>query len=112
MNDLTLIEESEKYLQNISPQYSVMVKDIKKYMPVINKGLSNFGKTQSQFMDNMLTVSKLTPLRNLSQILAEINRTLSALREAILENKERETRIKILKQKIENTDDELVTEDI
>lgn len=40
------------------------------------------GKTQSQFMDHILTVSHPTPIRNLRQILSTIERSRGALAEA------------------------------
>lgn len=69
----------------LAPFYSThgnMIRDIKTNLPAINKDMSIFGKTQSQFMDVMMTVSHPTPIRNLRQISAQINRTMSALQEA------------------------------
>ena len=62
--------------------YLEMVKEIEANLPVIQDGCRQFGKSQSQFMDNFLTVSHPTPLRNARQILAEVNKSLEALKEA------------------------------
>lgn len=51
-------------------------------LPEVQRATALFCKTQSQFMDNMLTVSHFTPIRNLRQILAEMQRTRQALGEA------------------------------
>ena len=67
----------EKY-----PKLKSMVADINERMPEIHSATMNFCKRQSQFMDNMLTLHHPTPLRNIRQILSEIERTMGGLREA------------------------------
>jgi hypothetical protein len=52
-----------------------------KNMPEIDRATTAFGKHQSQFMNFIMTVSALTPERNMRQILAEIERKREALRE-------------------------------
>lgn len=78
---LNLIK-SENELPVSSSEYALMVKKIEAELPMIKEATSNFGKSQSQFMDNFLTVSHPTPLRNARQMLAEINRSVEALKEA------------------------------
>lgn len=50
-------------------------------LPALFKHTSNYGKKQSQFMDNMLTCSHPTPIRNLRQICAEVGNSIRALKE-------------------------------
>jgi hypothetical protein len=64
------------------PEYQEMLAVVNKSALEIQRTTQIFNKTQSQFMDNMLTVSHLTPFRNLRQVLAEMTRTRSALNEA------------------------------
>jgi len=63
-------------------KYTQLIEVINETLPEINRATALFNKTQSHFMDNMLTVSHVTPIRNLRQILAEIKRTRLALGEA------------------------------
>lgn len=76
-------------------EHKTMLKEIKENLPMISKVKSNFCKTQSQFMDNMLTVSNTTPLRNMRQISAEVTRSISALKEAYFKTEKDKTKIKI-----------------
>lgn len=69
-------------LSNLTSHYQVMLKDVSNYFPVIEKATGNFNKSQSQFMNNMLTVSHNTVLRNARQILSEVERSKQALDEA------------------------------
>ena len=61
-------------------------------------------------MDNVLTVSHPTPLRNIRQILAEINKTKAGLQESYFNAKETEVKIKKLKRKLDKEVDELEIE--
>ena len=60
---------------------------------MIEKATKNFGKSQSQFMDNMFTVSQPTELRSARQILAEINKSKMALDEAYFNVRKKEIEI-------------------
>lgn len=73
MNDIMRLE---------NPKYEKMVEKIKSQYPMVQKASEAFHKTQSQFMDSMLTVSQPTPLRSLRQICAEIEKSKQALDEA------------------------------
>lgn len=64
-----------------------MVKSINESMEMVDKATMNFGKRQSQFMDNMLTLSHPTPYRNLRQILSEIERAQLGLKEAYIKHR-------------------------
>lgn len=70
-----------------------MLVNINDNLPEINRARQNFGKRQSQLMDNMLTVHHPTPLRNMRQILSEVERSYSALREGYW--KQQKTKIEI-----------------
>jgi hypothetical protein len=68
--------------QVLNKHYGSIIEEIKSYYPVIAKATRCYNKTQSQFMDNMMTLSQPTELRSLRQILAELNRSKMALDEA------------------------------
>jgi len=68
--------------QVLNKHYGTIIEEIKKYYPIIAKDTRCYNKTQSQFMDNMMTLSQPTELRSLRQILAEVNRSKMALDEA------------------------------
>ena len=92
------------------PEHRGMLETIKSGLPEIARATSLFNKTQSQFMDNMLTVSKPTPIRNLRQILAEMNKTKSALNEAYHKCRRKEVERRIALRSAEKESDELQRE--
>ncbi len=104
------ILESPKLIQDLvvkMPEYADMLAIVNSNLPEIQKSKENFNKTQSQFMDNMLTVSHPTPLRNARQILAEMNKTELALKEAYIKVYKKEVEIEIKKRDLETESDEL-----
>jgi len=107
--DIT-IKDTIKDLELVSAEHKEMLEMINKNLPKIEKSSKNFGKSQSQFMDSMLTVSHPTPLRNVRQILAEIEKSMLALKEAYFKNKLEEVEIKKLQRDIEKEKDELELE--
>jgi len=110
MNEPQLfIESGAIQLTNIE-QHLPMMKLIRENLPAINEGISMFGKSQSAFMDNMLTVAHPTPIRNLRQILSEINRSMQALREANFNIKRKEIEIKKYERQLINERDDLERE--
>lgn len=81
----------------IMPEHTQMLEVIKASLPEIQRATAAVGgKTQSQFMDNMMTVSNNTPGRNLRQILAQMVQTRQAIKEAnyTLEKKQLEAEVK------------------
>lgn len=80
MNEI--VKFSKNILPDLPESYRSMIDLISKNYPEIARATSNFCKQQSRFMDDMLTVSHFTPIRNLRQILAEIEQTKLALGEA------------------------------
>lgn len=99
-----------KDLCHYMPEHGKMLQEINDYLPEIHRATSNFNKRQSQFMDNMLTTSHPTPIRNIRQILSEITRAKEALAEAHYKNRKKEVKIKIKKRALDNTKDELKKE--
>ena len=99
--------ELDKIKTKLDSTHEVMLNEIQVHLPQIEILSSNFGKTQSQFMDNMLTTSHPTPIRNVRQILAEINKSLEALKEAHFKNKKKEIEIAILERDILKENDDL-----
>lgn len=81
----------------IMPEHKQMLEVIKSSLPEVQRATAAVGgKTQSQFMDNMMTVSNNTPGRNLRQILAQMVQTRQAIKEANynLQKKELEAAVK------------------
>jgi hypothetical protein len=76
-----------------------MLQTIKESKIMIDKATMYFGKKQSQFMDNMLTLSHPTQYRNLRQILSEIERSQQALDEAYIKHRKNKIQLEYLKNK-------------
>lgn len=93
VDGLKLSTEVDKLVE-IMPEHKQMLQIVKDSHPEIHRASSLFYKTQSQFMDNMLTVSGLTPIRNMRQILAEMNRTREAIKEATINLKKKEIELR------------------
>lgn len=93
-----------------APEHNQMLQVIKENLPEIQRATSLFGKGQSQFMDNMLTVSHTTPVRNLRQILAEIEKSKMALKESYFKNAKKDVEIKIKQRQLELEKDDLQKE--
>lgn len=91
----------------LKPEYKEMLVIIQNGAPAVNKATENFNKTQSQFMDNMMTVSHPTLLRNARQVCAELNKSKIALREAALLGAEKEVEIEIKQEKLSKETDPL-----
>lgn len=82
-------------IDTLPMEYSPLVNLISANIPEINRATQAFYKSQSAFMNNNMTVSYVSPLRNLRQILSEINRTFEALRESFFKIKKLEVEIEI-----------------
>jgi len=80
-------------------KYSEALTIINTVLPEVTRATELFNKTQSNFMDDMLTVSHVTPIRNLRQILSEMKKTRMALGEAYYNIKKKQ--IEIEEKKIE-----------
>lgn len=99
-NNELISNEAIDSLVSYAPEHREMITTIKESLPEIQRATSLFYKSQSQFMDTMLTVSHPTPLRNLRQILSEMNRTKTALKENHFKVKRKEIKIKLLEEKL------------
>jgi len=95
---------------DLTTQYQIMLSEVSSYFPVIAKATRNYNKTQSQFMDNMLTLNQPTELRSLRQILAEINKSKMALDEAYFKIQKKKIRIKQKQRKLKIEKDGLECE--
>jgi hypothetical protein len=112
MLDLIKIEPTTLDVFKRSKEYTAMATIIKTNLPMIQEATTNFGKTQSQFMDNFLTVSHPTPLRNARQILAEVNKSLEALREAQYNINKKQLLIQRLTRDLETETDDIKRQEI
>lgn len=105
-HDISSIQKSEM----MPAGHEQMVSVIAENLPAITEGSYNFGRRQSAFMDNMLTVTQPTPLRRARQCLAEIDRALSALRNAHFKYRKNAIKLKKLERRLYKEQDELETE--
>lgn len=104
------LHKSFNHLVEHLPEHKEMLAAIQASLPEVHRATSLFCKTQSQFMDNMLTVSHPTPLRNLRQFLAEMNKTREAIKEAHFKTLKKEVELKMKQRDLENEQDELKRE--
>ena len=93
--------------KDLPTQYKGMLDNVSKYFPVIAKATRNFNKSQSQFMNNMLTLSQPTELRSLRQILSEVERTKQALDGAFFKMAKTKIKIKRKQRKLAIEKDDL-----
>jgi hypothetical protein len=100
---ITLTEEISK-LPTLDKKYKGMLDHIKTSMPAIKKRTANFYKSHSQFMNVMLDVTAITPVRSIKHTLAEIDKTRAALEEAHLNMQENNIKIRMREKKLENPD--------
>jgi len=107
MFDLIKLENSQVDLFKRAKEYTAMTTVIQENLPMIYEASGNFGKTQSQFMDNFLTVSHPTPLRNARQTLAEMNKSIDALREAQYNMSKKKLLIQRLERDLTTETDEI-----
>jgi len=96
-----------EFTKEVSVQYKGMLSDIAEYYPKIEKDTRNFCKTQSQFMDTMMTVHQPTPLRSLRQILAEVTNSKMALNEAYFKSRKAKIELEKKQRKMEACEDPL-----
>jgi len=84
--------------KDLPVQYQSMLNRISESYPIIHKATKNFNKSQSQFMDNMFTISQPTELRSARQILAEIAKAKMAMDEAYFSIRKKQIQIKRKRQ--------------
>lgn len=106
--DLQTLETSKiNSIIAYAPEHSKMLEVIRDNLPEIQRATSLFGKGQSQFMDNMLTVAHTTPVRNLRQILAEIEKSKMALKESYFKQAKKDIEICIKQRDLDLEKDDL-----
>jgi len=108
-----MITELEKNFLTVSedkPEYKVMATNIKEKMPAIQQASSNFYKSHSQFMNVMLDVTAITPIRSIKHSLAEVEKTRSALQDAYFSVEKNKIEIKMKELEVDVF--KLETEDI
>jgi hypothetical protein len=93
-------------ISTLPETYRVMMADIGSNYPAIKQATDNFNKTQSQFMDTMLTISQLTEIRSARQCLAEIKKSKLAIEEAYFKIKKNQIEIDRKKALLKTTEDE------
>lgn len=94
----------------IKQQLAPMLQNISQNLPEIRRATQNFAKRQSQYMDNILTVAHPTPLRNLRQITAEVEKAYSALRESHFSLEKKKIEVRMKQRDMELEQDELKRE--
>jgi len=104
--DLTIAGISA--LPELNQKYKSMLTHINNTMPSIKKTSSNFYKSHSQFMNVMLDVTSITPIRSIKHTLAEINKTKLALVENHLKLQENNILIKKREKLLEDTNLDLL----
>jgi len=104
--DLTIAGISS--LPELNQKYKSMLTHINNTMPSIKKTSSNFYKSHSQFMNVMLDVTSITPIRSIKHTLAEINKTKLALVENHLKLQENNILIKKREKLLEDTNLDLL----
>lgn len=87
MGQLTRAENAAIDLARLPASYGGMVERINSRLPAIRATTQAFGKAHSQFMLATLDITQLTPVRAVKHVLAEIEQTRAALREAYIRSK-------------------------
>ena len=105
-NDL-IINSINRALAVNKPEYNLMLKNIQDRLPAVQKDTSNFHKSHSQFMSVTLDVTAITPIRSIKHILAEIDRTKSALQEAYIGLRKKQNELKKKERELASCIDDL-----
>jgi hypothetical protein len=90
----------------VKPEYNLMLKNIQGRMPAVVQDSSNFYKSHSQFMQVMLDVTAITPIRSVKHTLAEIENTKSALQEAYIKLRKKQVELKRKEHELQSTTNE------
>ena len=104
--DLIIKEISNSPL--VKKEYKTMLDNIHNTLPAIKQSSSNFYKSHSQFMNVMLDVTAITPIRSVKHTLAEINKTRMALEESHLGLKKKDIELREKEHKLK-TDLDMTT---
>lgn len=109
IKDLTN-DKNFQQLVEVMPEHEKMLQVIQAGLPEVQRASSLFYKTQSQFMDNMMTVSHMTPIQNMRQILAEMVKVREAIQEATLKLKKKDVERRIKQRELDQETDPLKAE--
>jgi hypothetical protein len=104
MNDIVLSSMTTA-LPATKPEYGAMLNNIQQRMPAVVRDTSNFHKSHSQFMQVVLDVTAITPIRSIKHTLAEIDRTRSALQEAYISMRKKQVELKRKQAELEAATD-------
>jgi hypothetical protein len=96
----TLIQTVRNNLPKLTKKYKGMLDHINSNMPAIQKTSDIFYKTDSQYKMVTLNMQTLTPVRSLYHLLADIERTKSAIEINVIKMKEDEVELELLKRDI------------
>lgn len=105
MTEISLHNPDELFINNLPEKYNQMVAVLKENSAEITRATNVFQKTQSQTMDSLLTVTALTPIRNLRQMLAEMKRLKQSLGEAYFRLEKNKIKIKKKTDKLKSITD-------
>ena len=104
--DLIIKEISNSPL--VKKEYKTMLDNIHNTLPAIKQSSSNFYKSHSQFMNVMLDVTAITPIRSIKHTLAEIDKTRMALEEGHISLKKKDIELREKEHKLK-TDLDMTT---
>ena len=93
--------------KNLPSKYQVMLESIDETLPAAVEQMAVFRKSHSQFMSVTVDVACMTPIRSLKHLLAEIERTRSALHEASFKQRKSDIKRQRILKKIEKTTETL-----
>lgn len=106
-----LIQTVKTNLPKLNKKYKNMLDHISSNMPAIQKTSDIFYKTDSQYKMVTLNMQTLTPIRSLYHLLAEIEKTKSAIEDNVLRMKESEILLKKRKKDLIENEDNLNDEE-
>ncbi len=106
MTKISLYSPDELFINSLPEKYNKMVSVLKENNAEITRATNVFQKTQSQTMDSLLTVTALTPIRNLRQMLAEMKRLKQALGESYFRLEKNKLKVKKKTKELETATDE------
>lgn len=105
MSNNLIISKISSALSITKPEYSSMLKNIEERLPIVEHDSSNFHKGHSQFMQSVLDVTPLTPLRSIHQSLAEVEQTRMALQESYFGIRKKQVEIKRKQSQLDSITD-------
>ena len=106
-----LIQTVKDNLPKLTKKYKSMLNHINSNMPAMQKTSDIFYKSDSQYKMVTLNMQTLTPIRSLYHLLADIEKTKSAIEDNVLRMKENEILLKKRKKNLIETEDNLNNED-